>query len=97
MIGSLVSPRKLKAPAAAVPSASRITPQIVACFAAHQAEVRQWTQMLSTQDCAKLIMTSPFLSFITYSLLDSFRIIAVHDRRHFEQALRVTQTPGFPQ
>jgi len=41
-------------------------------------------------------MVSPFVRFITYSVLDGCRLMAAHDRRHFEQARRVTQTAGFP-
>jgi hypothetical protein len=41
-------------------------------------------------------MASPFLRVITYSVLDALRLIAAHDRRHMEQARRVTQMPEFP-
>jgi hypothetical protein len=41
-------------------------------------------------------MVSPFVAFITYSVLDGCRLIVTHERRHFEQARRVTQEPGFP-
>ena len=34
-------------------------------------------------------MVSPFVSFITYSVLDGCRLIVTHERRHFEQARRV--------
>jgi len=30
------------------------------------------------------------------NVLDACRILIAHDRRHFEQARRVTQSPGFP-
>jgi hypothetical protein len=41
-------------------------------------------------------MVSPFVRFITYSVLDGCRLMAAHDRRHFEQARRVTEAAGFP-
>jgi hypothetical protein len=41
-------------------------------------------------------MTSPFVRFITYSVLDGWRLAVAHDRRHFEQARRVTLMPEFP-
>ena len=41
-------------------------------------------------------MTSPFVGFITYSVLDGARLMLAHDHRHIEQARRVTQAPGFP-
>jgi hypothetical protein len=51
---------------------------------------------LDGRDVARIIMVSPFASFITYSVLDGCRLIVTHERRHFEQARRVTQAPGFP-
>jgi hypothetical protein len=41
-------------------------------------------------------MTSPFVRVITYSVLDGWRLMLAHDRRHVEQAKRVMATPGFP-
>jgi hypothetical protein len=51
---------------------------------------------LDEQAARAAIMTSPFVRFITYSVLDGWRLVVTHDRRHFEQARRVTQSPGFP-
>jgi len=47
-------------------------------------------------DAARIVMTSPFVSFITYNLLDACRLIVAHERRHLAQAQRVMETPGFP-
>ena len=47
-------------------------------------------------DDARRIMVSPFVSRVTYSVLDGYRLIAAHQRRHFEQAQRVTEDPDFP-
>jgi hypothetical protein len=47
-------------------------------------------------DLARIIMVSPFVGFITYSVFDGCRIIVAHERRHLEQARRVTREPGFP-
>ena len=41
-------------------------------------------------------MTSPFARIITYSVLDGWRLMLAHDRRHVEQARRVVQSPEFP-
>jgi hypothetical protein len=51
---------------------------------------------LDERDAARAIMTSPFIKVVTYSVLDGSRLILAHDRRHFEQARRVTQSPAFP-
>jgi hypothetical protein len=41
-------------------------------------------------------MTSPFIRIVTYSVLDGWRLMVSHDRRHLEQARRVTESPEFP-
>jgi hypothetical protein len=88
--------RKLKAPRTAEPASSAIDPHIIERFVAHQHEAADRVRSLAGRDAARIIMVSPFLSFITYSVLDGCRIIVTHERRHFEQARRVTQARGFP-
>jgi hypothetical protein len=41
-------------------------------------------------------MTSPFARVVTYSVLDGWRLMLAHNRRHVEQARRVTQAGEFP-
>ncbi|MBL8187483.1 MAG: DinB family protein [Acidobacteria bacterium] len=94
-----VSPQgkqKLKAPQTAAPSSSQLDAQIVSRFLAKQQEVSQKLKAVEGLNADKVIVTSPFLSFITYSLLDAARIMVVHERRHFEQAQRVMAMEGFP-
>jgi len=88
--------RKLKAPTAAVPSTSALDPHIVGQFVAHQQEVIGKMKAIQNLDPAATVMTSPFASVVTYSLLDACRIIVAHERRHFAQAKRVMATSGFP-
>jgi hypothetical protein len=47
-------------------------------------------------DLDTITITSPVVSFITYSLMDAYRIIVVHEQNHFVQARRVMESPGFP-
>ena len=42
------------------------------------------------------VVTSPVLRFVTYSLMDAYRIIVVHEQNHFVQTTRVMESPGFP-
>ena len=88
--------QKFTAPATAVPAASAIDPDITDRFIAHQGEAAARVRTLDGRGVAGTIMVSPFVSFITYSVLDGCRLIVTHERRHFEQARRVTQAPGFP-
>ena len=88
--------RKYTAPAQATPGTSAIDAQIVERFIAHQQEAASRVRSFEGRDLERLIMVSPFVSFITYSVLDGCRLIVTHERRHFEQARRVTQAAGFP-
>ena len=51
---------------------------------------------LDEGDAAHAILTSPFSRVVIYSVLDGLRLVVAHDRRHFEQARRVTLLPEFP-
>jgi hypothetical protein len=90
------STQKLKAPGAARPSSSSIDPHIVERFVAQQSETLAKMKSLENSDPAETIITSPFASVVVYSLLDTFRLIVAHERRHFAQAQRVMETDGFP-
>jgi hypothetical protein len=45
---------------------------------------------------AGVVMVSPFVRVISYTVLDGWRLVVAHDWRHVEQARRVMQAPGFP-
>jgi DinB superfamily len=90
------SRQKFKAPGAAQPSSSSIDPQIVERFIAHQRETLARMRSLEKRNPAGIIITSPFASVVVYSLLDTFRLIVAHERRHFAQAQRVMAADGFP-
>jgi hypothetical protein len=87
--------QKYSAPATAQPASSDIAADTVERFIACQQTGMSAVRALSPED-ARRIMVSPFVSQITYSVLDGYRLIAAHQRRHFEQAKRVTEHPGFP-
>jgi hypothetical protein len=87
--------RKFTAPPGARPVFTQIPGDIVRRFAAQQREIAQWIGTLDDRQ-ARLIMTSPFIRVVTYSVLDGCRLIVVHDWRHIEQARRVTALPEFP-
>ena len=87
--------RRFTAPQPARPAMSAIGRDVIDRFIACQHEAIGRIQSLGDRD-ADRIMVSPFASFITYSVRDGYRIIAAHQRRHFEQARRVRETPRFP-
>ena len=88
--------RKFTAPRRAEPSSSTIDPQIVARFVACQHEAAARVRALDGRGVDRIVMVSPFVRFITYTVLDGCRLIVTHERRHFEQARRVIQEPAFP-
>ena len=88
--------RKFTAPSKAQPATSDIAADIILRFIEQDREAVARVQALDERDAARAIMTSPFISFVTYSVLDGWRLLLAHDRRHFEQARRITLSPGFP-
>jgi hypothetical protein len=92
--------RRFTAPPAAQPSPSSIAADVVSRFVRQQREsaarAAARVQAIGVRAAADVIMTSPFVTFITYSVLDGLRLIVAHNHRHVEQARRVTQSPGFP-
>jgi hypothetical protein len=90
------SARKFKAPGALRPSASEVDARVVERFAEHQAKLAGLVRAAGKVDLRKTKVTSPVSGFVTYSLLDALRITVAHERRHFEQARRVTESEGFP-
>ena len=88
--------RKLKAPPRFQPSASEIAASIIDDFVAHSSRLAKAMAATGNLRAGQIIITSPAAGFITYSLLDAFRILVVHEQRHLQQAIRVTQNPNFP-
>jgi len=87
--------RKFTAPGKAEPASSAIDARIIERFVAHQREAAARVRTLEERDASR-IMVSPFVAVITYSVLDGCRLLVTHERRHFEQARRVTEEPDFP-
>jgi hypothetical protein len=90
------TPRKYRAPARAQPATSDIGADVVRRFVEQQTGAAARLGTVDEGAAARAIMTSPFIGFVTYSVLDGWRLMAAHDRRHIEQARRVTEAPGFP-
>jgi len=65
-------------------------------FVAQQATIIEKMKATEHLDLERINITSPVASVVTYSLMDTYRVIVVHNRRHFEQARRVTEESGFP-
>jgi len=90
------SGRKLKARPAFYPASSRISAGIIASFVEQQRQLLQLMEATRGLDLDSITITSPVARFVTYSLMDAYRIIVVHEQNHFVQARRVMEAPGFP-
>ena len=90
------STRKMKAPKRFQPAQSDIPGSIINDFINQQARVVSKMKSTEQLDLEKIVISSPVTSVVTYSLMDAYRIIVVHEQRHFQQAKRVTEEASFP-
>src|SRR3989449_10339692 len=88
--------RKLKAPKIFHPSNSSVDVAIIRRFIDQQNRVVRYMNATEDLDLEKITISSPVTRFITYSLMDAYRIIINHEKRHFLQAMRVSEMDGFP-
>jgi len=88
--------RKLKAPKNFQPAESDIRATVIDDFVEQQRLIVEKMKATQHLDVDQIIITSPALSVVTYSLMDAYRVIVVHEARHFQQAKRVTEEPAFP-
>ncbi|HZM89537.1 MAG TPA: DinB family protein [Blastocatellia bacterium] len=89
------STRKLKAPKIFHPSSSTVDGAIIRRFIDQQNQVIRYMKATENLDLDKIKISSPVTNLITYSLMDAYRIIVVHEKRHFLQAVRVSEMNGF--
>ena len=84
------------APPMAQPATSEIDTDVIQRFVDQQHGAADWLRAVDQRDADRVIMVSPFVRVVTYSVLDGCRLLVAHDRRHFEQARRVMLIDGFP-
>jgi hypothetical protein len=87
--------RKFKAAPHVEPSKSAIAGDILARFTTHQQEVIEHMKLVGSRD-SRAVVTSPVAPLAFYSVLDAFKILVAHERRHMGQAERVMHADGFP-
>jgi DinB superfamily len=88
--------RNVKAPRALEPSASRIPAGIITSFVEQHDRLLHLMAETRVLELERITITSPVARLITYSLMDAYRLIVVHEQNHFLQASRLVQLPGFP-
>jgi hypothetical protein len=87
---------KAKAQPGFLPAASEIAPGVVASFLEQQDRLLRLMETTGGLPLDRTTITSPVSRLVTYSLMDAYRIIVVHEQNHVIQARRVMQSPGFP-
>ena len=90
------STRKIKAPGKFQPAQSDISASVIDDFVDQQTRIVDKMKSTEHLDLENIIITSPVAAAITYSLMDAYRVIVVHEARHFQQARRVTEEAAFP-
>lgn len=84
------------APKLFLPGATRVPADIMSRFRTQQHELIALMERCRGLDAAKIVITSPAASFVTYSLLDAFRIIVVHLQHHLHQTSKLLAMAEFP-
>jgi hypothetical protein len=95
LIWGLKGTRKLPAPSVFRP-VNGVRPNIVAEFARKHEGLMSMAHAADGVDLNRLRFASPVTALIRVSVADSFMILMLHSKRHLQQVVRVTQTPGFP-
>ena len=90
------STRKLKAPAVFKPSSSSLDEGIISRFIELQKQMMLLMKRTEGFNLSRVKITSPALRFVTYSVIDAYEIVVVHEKRHVQQAERVLAAEGFP-
>ena len=90
------STRKIKAPKRFEPAQSDISSSVINDFVDQQSRMVEKMKATEHLDLERIVITSPAAAAVTYSLMDAYRIIVVHEQRHFQQAKRVMEETGFP-
>lgn len=99
MLLNAVSPetaRKSKAPKMFQPESSNLDGAILQRFLDQQTRTIGYMEASTDLDLEGIIIPSPVTNLISYSLIDAYRIIVAHEKRHLLQAKRVMETDGFP-
>jgi len=88
--------RRLKAPKKFLPAASQINAEILERYYKNLEDFSGLIAKCRNIDLDKTIITSPAVSFVTYSLRDALQFLMQHEHRHINQAIRIKMNENFP-
>jgi DinB superfamily len=86
----------VQAPKVFLPSTTAVPGDVMARFTMQQRELLDVMERCRALDVSSIVITSPAAWFVTYSLLDAFRIIVVHLQHHLHQTSKLLALPEFP-
>lgn len=87
---------KLKAAKKIKPSASTLSLEIIQTYLQSLDDFLEAISRCDKTDLDKTIITSPFVSAVTYNLRAVFQFLLQHEHRHINQAMRVKAKENFP-
>ena len=88
--------KKMKAPVKIQPSASKMTVDPIEQYHQSLDNFLEYISNCRNIDIDKIIITSPIIPIVTYSLRDAFQFLIQHEHRHINQAIRVKSNENFP-
>ncbi len=90
------SPRKIKTFQVFEPTLSEISKKIIEEFCENNERLISLMEATMGLNLNKIKIPEPISIAVNVSLIDAYEILALHERRHFNQAKSVMQLEGFP-
>lgn len=87
---------KQAAPEVFQPSQTSLSSEIIDRFSEHQMVLKDLIERLDKLDHKEIIITSPANQMMTFSLKNACQLLIEHERRHLNQALKLTNQRDFP-
>lgn len=88
--------RKMKTFKMFEPAASEVAATVIDDFAENQRKIIDMIAAVKDADADKIKIPEPLHRALNLRLSDAFEILALHEKRHFQQAEKVAQASGFP-
>jgi hypothetical protein len=88
--------KKIKAPSKAIVPPSDVDAEVIGRYADNIEQAIAKVRSTVSADAKKVVLTSPFLRVVTYTLEDYYSVMVGHNKKHFRQAVRVAESQGFP-
>lgn len=88
--------RKMRAPKIIQPSSSKMNIELLEDYYKNLDIFLDYISNCRNIDIDKIIINSPTIPIVTYTLRDAFQFLIQHEHRHINQAIRVKSDENFP-